>query len=305
MSILDDTALFAAIIKQGGFSHAARYLNVSNGLISRRITQLEKTLGVSLIKRTTRQLTLTPEGELFLAHAQRIQQELDSALVLIHASANKPKGSIRISAPTYFGRHYLTPILIKFLAHFQDIKIDLLLNNQVVDPIKENMDLTIRSSGYLNKQALKDSSLHIKLLLKETIKLYASPDYLLKQGEPKNLEDLFKHKIIGYSNSAQLNTQENWLYFYKNTHEIITLSTQFNCNDIETGLIACGSGYGIGRFTDLHIKTALEKKLVQAVLTDYEWGEHCLYAVYSHQQTLPKRCQLLLEFIYTHLENLN
>lgn len=303
MSILDDTALFAAIIQQGGFSHAAKYLNVSNGLISRRIAQLEKTLGVSLIKRTTRQLVLTPEGELFFAHAQRIQQELNSAMVLIQASANKPKGTIRVSAPVYFGRHYLTPIIMKFLTHFQDIKIDLLLNNQVIDPIKENIDLTIRSSGFLTQQALKDSSLHLKLLFKEQIKIYASPEYLLKHGEPENIEDLIKHKIIGYSNNTLLNTQEHWAYSYKNKNEVITLNPQFNCNDIESSLIACSTGYGIGRFTDLHIKNMLETKRVQPILKEYELGEHRLYAVYAHQQALPKRYRLLLEFIDAHLQN--
>src|SRR3990167_1235764 len=120
MGILDDTAIFVAVIQQGGFSHAAKYLGLSNGLISRRIAKLETELGVTLLKRTTRQLHLTPEGELLWQHAQRIQQELDAAVSLIQASAKKPKGTIRISAPLYFGRHYLTPIIMKFLSDFND-----------------------------------------------------------------------------------------------------------------------------------------------------------------------------------------
>ena len=118
MGILDDTAIFVAVIQQGGFSHAAKHLGLSNGLISRRIAELETELGTTLIKRTTRQLHLTPEGELFWQHAQRIQQELDTAISLIHSSTKKPKGSIRVSAPFYFGRHYLTPIIMKFLNVF-------------------------------------------------------------------------------------------------------------------------------------------------------------------------------------------
>src|SRR3990167_3414156 len=101
MGILDDTAIFMAIIQQGGFSHAAKHLGLSNGLISRRIAQLEATLGVSLIKRTTRQHYLTPEGELFWQHAQRIQQEMAAAISLIQSSAKKPKGIIHLSAPLY------------------------------------------------------------------------------------------------------------------------------------------------------------------------------------------------------------
>src|SRR3990167_2183108 len=128
MGILDDTAIFAAVIQQGGFSHAARHMGLSNGMISRRIAQLETDLGVTLLKRTTRQIQLTPEGEIFWQHAQRIQQEMDAAVGLIQSSAKKPKGLIRVSAPLYFGRHYLTPVLIKFLENFADININLMLS---------------------------------------------------------------------------------------------------------------------------------------------------------------------------------
>ncbi len=126
MGILDDTAIFSAIIQHGGFSHAAKHLGLSNGLISRRIAHLEQDLGVTLLKRTTRQLQLTPEGELFWQHAQRIQQELESARSLIQSYADKPTGEIRISAPIYIGKTYLMPILSKFMAAFPDINVDVI-----------------------------------------------------------------------------------------------------------------------------------------------------------------------------------
>lgn len=303
MGLLDDSAIFAAIIQQGGFSHAAKYLNLSNGLISRRIAQLESTLGVSLIKRTTRQLTLTPEGEVFWQHAQRIQQELQSALTFMQASSNKPKGTIRVSAPLYFGRHYLTPIIMKFLNEFDGIKINLILNNHIVDPIKENMDLVIRGTGYVSQLPLKDSSLHVKLLFKEKIRLYASSAYLQNKGEPKKAEDLSNHTIISYSNTNHLHSQEKWPYSDKKNNGSATLIPKFNCNDIESSLIACASGYGIGRFTDLNVKSLLQQKLLQPILNEYDWGEYQLFAAYSHQKALPKRSRLLLEFIYNHMQN--
>jgi LysR family transcriptional activator of dmlA len=303
MGLLDDTAIFATIIQQGGFSHAAKYLNLSNGMISRRIAQLEAKLGVTLIKRTTRQITLTPEGEVFWQHAQRIQQELDAALTIMQASANKPKGIIRISAPVYFGTHYLTPIIMKFLNEFEGIKIDLILNNQMVDPIKEKIDIAIRSTGYSNKSQLKDSSLHQKFLFREKISLYASAGYIQKQGAPADANDLANHTTICYSDGSHLQDKATWHYSIKNKNESVTLTPKFNCNDIESSLIACASGYGIGRFTDLHIKSFAEKHLLKPILTDYNWGEFQLVAVYSHQQALPKRSRLLLEFIGNQLKN--
>lgn len=303
MGVLDDTAIFVAVVQQGGFSHAAKHLGLSNGLISRRIAQLESDLGVTLITRTTRQLHLTPEGELFWQHAQRIQQELDSAISLIQSSAKKPKGTIRVSAPLYFGRHYLTPIIMKFLSDFKDIKIDLILSNQKIDPIKAQLDLVIRGAGYLEDTSLQDSNMQMKLFLKEKIGLYASPAYLLKYGKPKDCDDLANHAIINYADNNRLSDQEKWTYVCDGKSAGITVNPKFNVNDIESGLIACSAGCGIGKFTELNVKSALQQQQLCPILKQYDWGNYHLYAIYPHQQALPKRTRLLLDFIHAHTRN--
>lgn len=303
MGLLDDTAIFAAVIQQGGFSHAARHLGLSNGMVSRRITQLEADLGVTLLKRTTRQIQLTAEGEIFWQHAQRIQQEMDAAVSLIQSSAKKPKGVIRVSAPLYFGRHYLTPVLIKFLENFPDININLLLSNQRQDPVKEQLDIVIRGAGFLDDTGLRDSSLQMKILLREKIGLYASPEYITKHGEPQSVSDLANHVIInyGYTGATEI---EKWKYADRGKSAVCALQPKFNCNDIESGLIACASGYGIGRFTDLNVKPLLQNKSLRPILRDYDWGDYHLYAVYPQQKTLPKRTRLLLDFIAAHTQHL-
>ena len=304
MGLLDDTAIFTAIIQQGGFSHAAKHLGLSNGLISRRIAQLENQLGVTLIQRTTRQLQLTNEGELLWQHAQRIQQELDSAVQLIQASSQKPKGMIRISAPQYFGRTYLTPILSKFLKDFSDIEIQLLLNNKKIDPIKEQIDLIIRGSGYLDEKGLHDSSLRAKLLLEEKINLYAAPAYLLNHDEPVIINDLPKHAMIDYSENLHHPKPGSWVYVEKGKSKSFTFSPQFHSNDIESSLMAAISGVGIGRFTTLNVRNAVNKKELKQVLMNYDWGNYCIYAIYPQQKKLPHRIRLLLEFIVAHTKNL-
>lgn len=305
MGMLDDTAVFTEVIKQGGFKHAAKHLGCSTGLVSRRIAQLEKNLGVTLIKRTTRQLNLTKEGELFLQHAERIQQELDSALSLIHSSAKKPKGMIKLSAPLYFGRHYLTPILTKFLHDFDSITIDLVLSNQKLDPIKEQLDLVIRGTGYLDEAKLSNSNLKMKLLIEEKIGLYASHDYLMKQGEPKSIDELSNHVIVNYFNQKHHVHQEIWNFSFHNKQDSITVEPKFNCNDIESALIACISGYGIGKFTELNTKQARLEQQLMPILRDYDFGIYRLYAIYPDQQALPKRTRLLLDYIVAHTKNLS
>jgi LysR family transcriptional activator of dmlA len=304
MSILDDTSIFFAIVQQGGFSRAAKHLGLSNGLISRRITNLEKKLGVSLIKRTTRQFYLTPEGELFWEHAQRIQQELNSAISLIHSSAKKPKGTISISAPTYFGRTYLAPIIAKFLANFNDININLVLTGQQLDPIKEELDLVIRGVGYLNNSVLKESGMKAKLLIKEKIRLYASQSYLSKYGEPAVPDELINHAIINYINNNRPLEYVTFTYRYKGKKHSTDLHTKFNSNDIDTNLMACIAGRGIGKFTDLNVRSALQQHQLKSILSEYDWGDYHIYAIYSQQQSLPKRTRLLLDFIAANCDSI-
>lgn len=303
MSILDDTSIFYAIVQQGGFSRAAKHLGLSNGLISRRIANLEKELGVALIKRTTRQFHLTPEGELFWEHAQRIQHELSSALSLIHSSATKPKGTISISAPPYFGRHYLAPIITKFLVNFNDININLILTGQQLDPIKEELDLVIRGAGYINKSTFKDSGMKAKLLRKEKNMLYASQSYLLKFGDPATPDDLPNHFIINYINHNRVPEHASFTYRHRGKSKSVNFNAKFNSNDIETNLMACIAGRGIGKFTDLNVRAALQQQQLRPVLAEYDWGDYHLYAVYSQQESLPRRTRLLLDFIIAHCDN--
>ena len=294
MGILDDTAIFSAIIQHGGFSHAAKHLGLSNGLISRRIAHLEQDLGVTLLKRTTRQLQLTPEGELFWQHAQRIQQELESARSLIQSYADKPTGEIRISAPIYIGKTYLMPILFKFMAAFPDINVDVILSDEKMDPIKEKFDLLIRGVGFVDKATLKDSTMKMKTLMKLKIGLYASADYLCQHGEPQTPDDLTKHSIISYMHHPE---HETWSYTHKNKSGSVNLRSRFTCNDTDSRLAACVSGHGIVRLTELASREDLLQQRLRQVLQQYEWGEFHVHAIYSQQQSLPKRTRLLLDFI--------
>lgn len=297
MGLLDDTALFVAIIQQGGFAKAARHLGLSNGLVSRRMAALEASLGVTLLKRTTRQLKLTPEGELFWQHAQRIQQEFDSAVSLIQSSAKRPTGTIRLSAPPFFGRHYLTPLISKFMQDFPDIHIDLILTSEQLDLIEEKLDLVIRGAGFLNDAALPDSSMQMKWLMKSKACLYASPGYLQEHGEPKNMDELKEHHVIHYSGEHRL------MYFENNEKQYLDTYTRFSCNDIESALIATQTGAGIAKFVYFNVKSALQEKLLKPVLEQYDWGDFHLYVIFPQQKSLPKRTRLLIDFIDAHMRN--
>lgn len=302
MSILDDISIFSSVINNGGFSHAAKHLGLSNGMVSRSIARLESELGVTLIKRTTRQHQVTPEGQLLFQHACRIRQELALAINNINSCAHKSKGTIKVSAPLYLGRNYFMPIILKFLRKFDDIKVELDLSNQKHDPVKEQFDFVIRGAGYRNKELLHDSNLKMKALISDNIGLYASKSYLKKHGKPHSIECLSKHVIVSYQGDRTLLDEEIWKYQYQNKTSKIAVVPSFKSSDIDCCLYACISGYGIGKFTGLVVKNALEKKELFPVLENYSWGKHNLYAIYSSQQTLPKRTRLLLDFIDSEIK---
>lgn len=306
MEILDDCALFATIIRLGGFSHAAKYLGISNGAVSRRIAKLESKLGVILIMRTTRQLVLTKEGEMLWQYAQKINQDLDAALNLIQASATKPKGILKISAPVYFGSHYLMPILIEFMNNFSGIQVNLLLNNQRLDPIEEQLDLTIRGAGYIDKTRLKDSNLKMKLLLSEKIGLYASAKYLERKGCPGNADELINHNVIHFSSvhyDASKDTE--WPYLENGQKMNVNIKPVFVTNDMASCLITCKNDVGIGRFVESNCYEAVSEKRLVSILNQFDWGNYHLFAVYPGQKSLPKRTRLLLDFISEKMKSLS
>jgi DNA-binding transcriptional LysR family regulator len=193
---------------------------------------------------------------------------------------------------------------MEFLNNFKDIKTNLILSSQYLDPVQEKLDFVIRGTGYSTEMTLKDSSLKMKLLVKEKIGLYASPDYLTHHGEPKTPNDLLKHMMITYVDTKHLPDQEKWTYTYNKKEYSLLLKPRFNSNDIESNLLACIAGYGIGKFTELNARSALLDKKIRPILRQYNWGEYYLYAVYPHQQSLPKRTRLLLDFVTTHLQNI-
>lgn len=300
MNLLEETYIFAAIIKEGGFNKAAKKLGLSNGLITRKIKQLEEKLGVSLLTRTTRKLKLTHEGSLYLKHAERIYQELAQGLILLSTATSKPKGHIRISSTTYYSRYFLTPIIEEFIKDFPDITIEIIASNEVIDPLEYNIDLLFRGRGFMSR-ADKDEHLRGRYLFEYTIGIYASQEYLAKYGEPQHPNDLINYKVIGYSNLFISKGEENWNYEHKGKAYQTTVKPIFCSDDMESNLAMCKAGIGIGRFSSLAITPEIEGKGLRRILTDFNFGKYEMYALYPYQAGVPKRVRILLDYLLARL----
>ena len=194
MMKLDGITSFVAVAESGSISEAARRLRLSKSVVSERLAELERSLGASLLHRTTRKLTLTEDGTAFLERASRIVQEIEEATADMAERRGTISGPLRISAPVTFGRMHLGPALYPFLAEHPDLQLTLDLDDRRVDAAADGYDAVVRNG------AIADSRLMAWRLAPSRRVLVASPAYIRDNGKPASIEQLEQHRGIFYTN---------------------------------------------------------------------------------------------------------
>jgi DNA-binding transcriptional LysR family regulator len=191
---IEGIAAFVAVVEAGSVSEAARRLRLSKSVVSERLAELEKSLGGMLLHRTTRKLTLTEDGTVFLGRAARIVREIEEAAADMAERRGTLSGPIRIAAPVTFGRMHLGPALYPFLAEHPEIELTLDIDDRRVDAASDGYDAIIRNGPIADSRLVAWKLAHSRRLL------CASPDYLARQGIPSSLADLDSHRGIFYTN---------------------------------------------------------------------------------------------------------
>jgi DNA-binding transcriptional LysR family regulator len=186
----EELAIFVAVVESGSFSRAAEQLGQANSAISRSVKKLELKLGVSLLNRTTRQLSLTEEGERYFRRVQSILQEMAAAETEIMESRNAPRGLLRIDAATPVVLHFLMPLIKPFRERYPEMTLSLVSSETFINLIERKVDVAIRAG------TLTDSSLRARPLFKSQRKIIASPAYIKQFGEAKTVEDLQQHMCL-------------------------------------------------------------------------------------------------------------
>lgn len=185
--------IFVAVVELGSFSRAAERLNITKSAVSKRITQLEQGLGARLLNRTTRQISLTEAGERYYSH---VSQALSSAHQGVDAVAElqgEPQGQLKISVPMSFGIRHISPYITEFLQRYPNLRVDIQLDDQIVDIVSQGLDMAIRIDNMPN------STLIAKRLTCCKTVLCASPAYIQQYGEPTSPADLIEHNCLQYS----------------------------------------------------------------------------------------------------------
>lgn len=255
---------FVRSVELGGFSAAARDLDLTPSALSKLVTRLEDRLGVRLMNRTTRKLALTAEGEAYFYSARRILNAISEAEEEVTRFSKSPKGLLRVNAGVAFGLHQMAPALPRFLERYPDIEIDINITDRVIDLMEEGADIAIRSG------VLRDSSLTARKICDLQRVICASPAYLKKHGVPRSPQDLLNHNCLSISAAPQL---RRWPFSTKSGIESIEVKGNVNANNAETLLQLAATGVGIIRLADVIVSDGIRAGWLTPILTDVHQRE--------------------------------
>jgi len=291
MHDLNAIPVFAAVIEQGSFSKAAEKLGITKSAVSKRISSLEGQLGVKLLHRSTRQLSLTEAGEHYFKYAA---QALDAAKHAENAASKlqqTPQGTLRISTPMSFGHLHVAPIIPKFLTQFPQISIHMDMKDTWSDIINEGFDIVLRAG------TLPDSSLFARQLAPLHSVLCASPEYLNQYGIPHSPQELLQHNCILYTYHTVIN---EWVFVKNDEQQTVQITGNYQVNNSEALQESLVQGLGIGRLPTFIAGNTIKSGKLLPVLCDYKMPFKTIYAVFPEKQYLPEKVRLFINFL---LEN--
>ncbi|WP_420064190.1 LysR family transcriptional regulator [Pectobacterium colocasium] len=260
MDSLNGLAVFVQVAETRSFIAAGRLLGVSASAVGKSVARLEEKLGVRLFHRSTRSITLTAEGSLFLTRSRRILAEIEAAELELSQTKAVPRGRLRVSLPLVSS--LVLPVLGEFMREYPEIELDLDFTDRMVDVIEEGFDAVVRTGDPV------DSRLTARKLGTFRFLLVAAPDYLTQYGCPQKPADLTQHSCLHYRfpKSGKL---EPWALRLAPGEPELSLPTSMICNNIETRVCFALQGLGIAYLPDFSIRAQLAEGQLQPILTDY------------------------------------
>jgi len=288
MDRIDAMRAFVSVVTEGSFSNAAISMQLSPQLVSKYVSKLEERLDVRLLNRTTRKVSLTEAGTHYFQHAQQILLSIDEMDSQLGGLQQNPKGTLRINAPVSFALKHMAKLVTDFQIRYPLVNVDLQLNDRKVDIVDEGFDIALRIGR------LKSSSLIAKHIAPIRVILCASPEYLKKNGTPKQLEDLKQHRYLHYS-YMEIDAKEQIFQWLKTKN--IATNGEFHSNNGDVLVEAAIAGAGIALQPTFITSGAIKSgKLVQ-VLPKFELEPLGLYAIYAHRKLLPNKVRCFIDFI--------
>jgi DNA-binding transcriptional LysR family regulator len=285
MDHLKQLTAFVSAAARGSLSAAARLEGVTPAMIGRRLDALEERLGVKLLVRTTRRLSLTFEGSAFLEDCQRILNDLANAEASVSLGGVKASGHIKVSAPAGFGRRHVAPLVMDYLDRHPEVTLNLDLTDRLVDLVNENIDCAVRIGE------LADSSLAGLKLGDMKRMVVASPEYLAQRGTPETLEDLARHECLS------LGQQRGWTFAADGITTTTKVAGRLECNDGAVLHDWALAGKGLAWRSEWEVGDDLRAGRLVAVLERYSAPPVGIYAVYPQRKRLALRVRLFIDLL--------
>jgi DNA-binding transcriptional LysR family regulator len=292
MAKLKQLESFVSVVTRGSLTAAAHAEGVAPAIMGRRLDALEERLGVKLLVRTTRRITLTHEGSAFLEDCQRLLADLANAEASVSAGGVKASGHLRITAPAGFGRRHVAPLVPLFRAQHAEVTITLNLSDRVVDLGGEGFDCAVRVGD------MPDSSL-VSVRMAENRRLcVAAPRYLSIHGTPKHPGELVKFDCLTLSSDAS--QTRGWAFSVNGELLHLKPGGPLDCSDGQVLHDWCLAGYGIAWRSTWEVESELAAGRLVAVLEDFAAPPNGIYAVFPQRKHLPLRVRLWIDFLKHH-----
>jgi len=288
MNRLLEMEIFVAVADAGSISGAADRLDMAKSAVSKRLSDLEARLGVSLMTRSTRRLSLTDEGSEFYGQCVRILAEVDLAEEGVADANTELSGAVRIAAPLSFGLQHLSPALLEFMQQHPRVNVTVDFNDRQIDLVTEGFDLGIRIAK------LDNSTLIARKLAPVRILVCASPAYWDAHGRPEQPSDLKQHVALRYT----LGAQRNWTFTAADgTRGSVTVPTLHAANNGTFIRDAAVAGLGVVRLPAFIVHEQIKAGELEPVLLDYGWNDISAWAVYPQTHRVPARVRALIDFL--------
>lgn len=279
---------FVKVVETGSFAEAGRQLRLSRSAVSKYVAELEQSLGVQLLNRTTRHAAPNEHGQMYFERMLALLSELDAADQAVAHAQSTPSGLLRINAPMSFGTLRLGPAIAEFMKRYPDLKLQVVLCDDLLDPVQDGFDVTLRIAE------LESSSLIARKIAPIERAVCASPDYLARHGTPLHPRELRDHTALSY---GFLLTGNQWKLTGADGDHWIQPSWTLCVNNAEVLRDTAIRGLGIALIPTFIAGEALHKGILRAVLEDYSAPPLTLYALYPPTRHLPVKVRLFIDFL--------
>jgi len=280
--------VFAAVVDTGSFARAADKLDLSRGMTSRHVSQLEAHLGVRLLNRTTRRLSLTEAGNDYYQRATQVLALVEEAEHAASREAAEPRGTLRVNASVAFGARHMGGAISAYVQRYPQVRVDLTLNDRVVDLVEEGFDVAVRIARGV------DPGLVARRIAPARMIACASPDYLRRNGTPRSPSDLTRHNCLTYAYSG---AQNEWHFTRGKREQTVRVGGNLHANNGDILSRAAADGLGVAVQPTFLIYDLLQANKLVRVMEDWEADALTIFAVYPSRQFLPRKVRSFVDFM--------